>query len=329
MNDRQYVYVYRDSAQRAVYVGCGERLARAEAHIQGSHNPGLSALIASGRFSVEAAGPYGDEAVAKAVEAALISVLEVRATPRLCNQAPGEGPRFAPLGLPVEFADRLTLPSMSVEDLGELVGNMLGGGVLLVRLASGGSFKNDEMRQKFDPAHPDDATIFENTIRWWWLDPLVAHWEATPDEVPAVVAGLAGPPNRRYIAGAVEIDRTGKWDHATYPDYQVPAKSQDVDACQLRGRLLTGARFNLVKPGHFLWVDRTGAVRYRPPRSHDGAGPAPAQSITVHGSELDTGGHMKLHSKTWDGRVLNSKAAVLDFLEEVETARREGRDLDS
>ena len=33
-------------------------------------------------------------------------------------------------------------------------------------------------------------------------------------------------------------------------------------------------------------------------------------------------------SKTWDGRVLNSKAAVLAFLEEVDVARREGRTLE-
>jgi hypothetical protein len=32
--------------------------------------------------------------------------------------------------------------------------------------------------------------------------------------------------------------------------------------------------------------------------------------------------------KTWDGRVLNSKAAALAFLEEVDVARREGRTLE-
>ena len=96
MAEKQYVYLYRDSEQRAVYVGRGERLARAEAHVDGTHNPGLNAIIESGRFSVEAAGPYQDEAVASAVETALISALEVRKVPRLTNQAPGNGPRFAP-----------------------------------------------------------------------------------------------------------------------------------------------------------------------------------------------------------------------------------------
>jgi hypothetical protein len=33
-------------------------------------------------------------------------------------------------------------------------------------------------------------------------------------------------------------------------------------------------------------------------------------------------------SRTWDGRVLNSKDAVLAFLEELATARREGRSLE-
>ena len=33
-------------------------------------------------------------------------------------------------------------------------------------------------------------------------------------------------------------------------------------------------------------------------------------------------------SRTWDGRVLNSKAAVLAFLEEVDVARHEGRSLE-
>jgi len=228
---------------------------------------------------VEAAGPYDDEAVARAVEEALISVLGVSATPRLADQTPGDGPRFAPLGVPVGLADRITLPPLSIEELGAFVDKKLQGGVLLVRLASGGSFKNDEKRQKFDPAHPDDATVFENTVRWWWLDALVKQWEAVPDEVPAVVVGLAGPTDRRYVAAAVELDRTAAWDSSTYPDYQVPAKSSDIDAGGLRGRLVTGAMFNQTKAGHFIWVDRTGTVRHRPARRPD---ESPAKDSKTH-----------------------------------------------
>lgn len=260
MTQEQYVYVYRDAGQRVVYVGRGEKLARAEAHIAGSYNAGLSALIASGKFTIEAAGPYGDGAVARSVEAALISVLQVQAKPCLVNRASGDGPGFAPLGVPVQLADRLALPPMSVEELGKQVG-----GALLVRLASGGAFRNDEKRQKFDPAHPDDATIFENTTRWWWIDALVTQWKAKPADVPHIVAGLAGPPARRYVAGSVEIDRKGHWGKR--PDFEVPAQSRNVNAKDLRGRLVTGAMFNQVKTGHFLWVDGTGRVRHRPPRA--------------------------------------------------------------
>jgi hypothetical protein len=151
---------------------------------------------------------------------------------------------------------------MTAEELGARFG-----GVLLVRLSSGASFTNDATRRKFDPSAPDDATIFENTTQWWWIDALVAQWQANAAETPRIVAGLAGPPARRYIAGAVEVDRGATWDHSNYPDFAVPALSTDIDVGELRGRLVTGATYNQVKTGHFMWVDRTGTVRHRPPRA--------------------------------------------------------------
>ena len=73
----QYVYLFRDAKRRPVYVGRGERITRAESHLAGTHNVGLESLIASGKFSVEAAGPYGDEHTARAVEAALMRIMAV------------------------------------------------------------------------------------------------------------------------------------------------------------------------------------------------------------------------------------------------------------
>jgi hypothetical protein len=264
----QYVYLFRDAKRRPVYVGRGEHIARAESHLSGTHNLGLESLIGTGKFSVEAAGPYRDEITARAVEAALISALD--GSPGFANVAPGDGPRFAPLGVPTYLAPRLDESSLSLEQLGRLVGERLGGGVLLVRLSSGGAFTSEAARAKYDPAAPNDAVIFENTIRWWWLRDLVARWRAHPEETPAVVVGLAGPPSRRYIAGSVLIDREAAWDDSDDPDYQVPTAvpttSIDVDACGLRGRIVEGALFSQIKPGHFLWVDATGALRYIPPR---------------------------------------------------------------
>jgi hypothetical protein len=265
----EYVYLYRDGKHRPVYVGRGERITRAESHMGGTHNAGLAALIASGKFSVEAAGPYGDEHIAKAVEAALISALD--GSPGFANDAPGEGPRFAPLGVPARLAARLNEPRLSLAQLGQLGGEQFGGGILLVRLRSGGAFASDAARAKYDPAAPDDAVVFENTIRWWWLRDLVAHWKANPSDTPAVVASLAGPPERRYIAGAVRVDREGAWDSGNDPDYEVPAVTAsasgiDVDTCQLRGRLVDGALFSNRSQDLFIWVDANGVVRHAPAR---------------------------------------------------------------
>ena len=265
----QHVYLFRDAKDRPAYVGRGESIARAESHLTETHNAELGSLISSGKFSVEAVGPYGDEDTARVVEAALISALA--GSPGFANAAPGDGPRFAPLGVPVHLAARLDKPRLSVAQIGRLAGERLGGGVLLVRLSSGGAFTSDATRAKYDPAAPSDPVIFDNTVRWWWLRDLVAQWEADPEQVPAVVAGLARPVKRRYIAGAVLIDRTASWDHGSDPDYEVrvppaAAAAVDVDACELRGRLVEGALFSHIKPGHFMWVDATGTVRYHLPR---------------------------------------------------------------
>src|SRR6202035_1564862 len=125
----QYVYLFRDAKRRPAYVGRGESIARAESHLAGTHNAGLQSLINSRKFSVEAAGPYDDEHMVRVVEAALISALD--GLPGFANAAPGDGPRSAPLGVPVHLASRLDEPRLSVEQLGRLAGQRLGGGVLL------------------------------------------------------------------------------------------------------------------------------------------------------------------------------------------------------
>ena len=49
------------------------------------------------------------------------------------------------------------------------------------------------------------------------------------------------------------------------------------------------------------------------------------ESLSTRALEPSTCSHQ---STTWDGRVLNSKATVLAFLEEADVARREGRTLE-
>ena len=173
--------------------------------VTASHNPALRKLIDTGHFSVEVAGPYGDLKTAAAVEAALhLGLVDLRRPTARQYRARGRA-QFAPLGVPIELADRLVLEPLSLPELGRLTG-----GILLVRLASGGAFKNDELRRKFDPSNLDDEVVAENVARWWWVEPLVKQWEAG-GEWPKVVAGLAGPPKRRYVAGALEVDPIGEW----------------------------------------------------------------------------------------------------------------------
>jgi hypothetical protein len=111
------------------------------------------------------AGPYDDAGTCATVEAALIS--SHRTT--LCNTAAGNGPGFVPLGVPAELSDRLAQPVSSLSELG-----IKTGGCLLVRLSSGGRFKEVEDRKKYDPAHPDDLVVAENIIRYWHLGRLPA-----------------------------------------------------------------------------------------------------------------------------------------------------------
>lgn len=142
--------------------------------------------------------------------------------------APGNGPKFTPMGVPALLGGRLVQPTLTLSGLGRQTG-----GILLVRLSSGGSFKNAADRKKFDPAHPDDTTVAENIRQWWQLGPLVDQWSGTQcpaGQRPKVVAGLGGPVHRRYVVGALNIDSTGKWLADAYGFYEIPVTGETVDA---------------------------------------------------------------------------------------------------
>lgn len=93
------VYLYRARGSSEIrYVGKGASPERALQHMGGSHNAGLRALIETGEYVLEAAGPYASPAVGALVEAALISALSRSGTQvALVNEAAGVGPKFRPL----------------------------------------------------------------------------------------------------------------------------------------------------------------------------------------------------------------------------------------
>lgn len=257
MNDTSdhCVYLYRDpKTSKIVYVGRGASPGRAVQHTGGSHNPGLRAVIDGGEYSVELAGPYGNAAAAAAVEAALISALRLpSAQAGLTNAAQGDGPRFRPFGVAPDYADRLLLPPLTVPEIGVMTA-----GALIVRNSFGGELAPG--RPRLDPLHPQDDVIAENLRRYWLLARLVPGWAADPATCPRVILSAAGPIRHRFVPGASFIDtvRIGTGDPKEVP----LARPLDLDACGLRGRMLSGVKFDLGRQSHFMWVLADGAVAY-------------------------------------------------------------------
>lgn len=110
--EEHYVYLYRDDRDCILYVGCGGKPERASSHQIESHNGELSEFLSKNNYRIEIAGPYGNESSARAVEAALISTLNPK-----FNISPGSSRlRFRPLGVPTDFAERLTEPKLDLKD---------------------------------------------------------------------------------------------------------------------------------------------------------------------------------------------------------------------
>lgn len=225
-----YVYLYRDTKGRAKYVGYGRSHGRASGHQAKTHNQGLEQLISTGNYSIEIAGPFLNEEAGRAVETALISVLDPE-----CNKDPGPTRwRFRPLGVPESFADRLSLPSLRREDFAP-------DSVLFVKIND----KNfDDGRVGYDPTRPpSNQQILQRMDRYWQLGPYCAEWAKTPSSGPSLLVGVSGKPGGQIIIGAAEVDSSA-WARARVggADHMVPTDGPaDLDARSLRGRKLHAA----------------------------------------------------------------------------------------
>jgi hypothetical protein len=197
-----FVYLYRTPGGAPKYVGYGHHLARALSHAEHSHNERLREWLSAGRFDLTVSGPYRDEDEAKAVEAALISALRPE-----FNKAPGDGPRFLPVGVPPALAERTAMPALAEGELGVLTG-----GALVVYLAPG-DFLSDG-RRKYDAADPRDADVLSNMRGYWDLGKHLSEWAANPGAAPRVLIGVHGRNvAHRFIVGAAAID-TAEWSDA-------------------------------------------------------------------------------------------------------------------
>lgn len=255
MVSQHYVYLYRARSGRPVYVGYGTNVERALSHPGESHNVRLREWLDSHQFDLTVAGPYRDEVEGKTVEAALISALKPD-----FNVAPGTGPKFVPVGVPPSLADRAAAEPLTLSALGRLTG-----GVLCVYLATGDYLSDG--RPKYDPAAPDDSIVLANIEGVWEIGRHLEEWARDPVSAPKVLVGLHGPTKRRFIVGAARIDHSG-WGRdglfeAARNRWRVPIEGpHDLDAYQLRGRLVSDAKFQNMSWGLHIWVDGQGRTRH-------------------------------------------------------------------
>lgn len=249
------VYLYRGLGSPQVrYIGRGATPDRALQHAGGSHNLGLRQLIETEEYVIEVAGPYSSPAVAALVEAALISALSRSGTQAaLVNVVAGTGPKFRPLGVPGDLAERAHMAPLDVAEIGRLTG-----GALLVRNRIGGNLSDGQPRLDPSVQQPDDV-IINNLVKSWLLERVTKAWTLDPSSRPHVLLGCAGPPAHRYVPAALNIDRHALCEE---PVREVALINSGLDASELRGRRVRDAAFGQGKHQHFIWVDRSGDVRY-------------------------------------------------------------------
>lgn len=259
MTDRHYVYLYRAPSRGAElgtpkYVGYGMSVQRALSHPDNSHNDRLLRWLADGHYTLEVAGPYDSEREGRRVESALISALDPE-----FNVVTGS-PRFRPVGVPSDLADRSSLPRLDLAEVGQRAG-----GALLVYLSDADLADG---RITFNPADPDDGVVRSNIEAWWDLSAkgLIDQWRDNPGDAPAVLVGTFGPdPRNRFIVGAAKINR-GAWGNADQREdrrWRIPlVEPVTLDAFELRGRRLIRAGFGQFSWQLHIWVDSLGRVRH-------------------------------------------------------------------
>ena len=229
---------------------------RVEGHSLGTHNIGLAELIAKNAYTLEIAGPYRISRSSAAVESALISALRIPATPRLTNIAPGDGPKFVPLGAPLALAERGATPPLSIEDLGRSAG-----GILLCGGPLQASSRSISIERSTTRLTSTTRSCGRTSSRCWKLAQLLRLWTKT-GEWPPVVAGLAGPTKRRYVTGALRTVSTRGSRFLTSSGSK-SASSLRSSTFDLRGQRVENARFGQFNIAHHIWVDgeRGSSVR--------------------------------------------------------------------
>lgn len=251
-----YVYIYRNKKQKIRYVGYGKSAARS---VSTQRSPEMLDFIRRKKYTVEIAGPYGTEAIGKAVETALISSLH----PDLNSpRAPGaKCYQFRPVGVPAKCAERLSLPHLQREDLRDCGACP----ALFVQISERDFDGKDKRKGYLLHAPLPDKDLVARMEKWWQLGRHVEAWEDSPEESPVVLIAVAGPTLRRVIIASVLIDAK-KWSlsQSNAGLYQVPLiVRKNLDAFGLRGRIISpdaGIKFGAITPHFFAILDSSGKI---------------------------------------------------------------------
>jgi hypothetical protein len=248
-----YVYLYRDERGHARYVGYGECVTRANAHLIKSHNPKLAEFVLKEKFTIEVAGPFGNKETGLLIETSVMSALKSD-----FNVVKGQThARFHPLGVPDDYADRLLLPSLQRQDFITVQNNPL----MPVLFVIVGDQDFNDGRIPYDPANPAaDDQIQERVEKWWQLSSYIPQWTRTPNESPGLLVGINGRPGSQIVIASLEIDRAAWSNAATYSrgegKISVPVlPTPKLDAFNLRGRRIDRAAelaFEAFPAGYFI-----------------------------------------------------------------------------
>lgn len=254
-----YVYLYRDDHEQPRYVGYGELVSRANAHLIKSHNPGLAAFVSEKKFTIEVAGPFESEAVGRVVETTLISALK----PDLNVVQGSSDSRFRPLGVPKEYAARLSERPLLREDFISAEGT-LSEPVLFVTV---GDKDFGDGRTGYDPANPaSDKQVLERVDRWWQLSRHLPEWVASANESPSLLIGVNGKPGAQIVIASVLIDRNGWNDVESIGEGKVCVPilpTPNLDAFNFRGRRIdkaAGVAFGGIPAAFFVVLKNDGTL---------------------------------------------------------------------
>ena len=257
MDSEHFVYLYSTHSGKPIYVGYGQEVSRALSHANRSHNKQLEQWLKNNKHDLKVSGPYRDAKEAKNIEAAMISSLHPR-----FNKIPGSGPKFLPVGVPPKLWERPRMKSLSVSEIGRI-----SGGALLVYLAGDTIF--DDGRTTFDPGLPLDRDAVSNIEKRWDIGTLLEKWKQNPKTAPNILIGIHGAIGHRFIVGALAINKTSLGDpkYKTFKGnqnrWEVPLINRtELDAHELRGRLVSNVKFGRLSHLLHIWVDSNGRVRH-------------------------------------------------------------------